>query len=62
MFKFKSQTTDFSLNTQIFMGTGDDRINITHGYSLVYLTKFLTISDNFNSNTTSIITENSLFV
>ena len=44
------------------MGTGDDRINITHGYSLVYLTKFLTISDNFNSNTTSIITENSLFV
>ena len=44
------------------MGTGDDRINITHGYSLVYLTKFLTISDNFNSNTTRIITESSLFV
>ena len=44
------------------MGTGDDRINMTHGYSLVYLTKSLTISDNFNSNATSVITESSLFI
>lgn len=44
------------------MGTGDDRFNMTYGYSLVYLTKSLTISDNFNSNATSVITESSLFI
>ena len=44
------------------MGTGDDSISMTYGYSSVYLTKSLTISDNFNSNTTSVITESSLFI